>query len=117
MKNLDIEIVKPLEKKLVVSKEKELKLQVQCNCDKPLIYGWFKNGVLIDENAEKMTTSFENGVYTLLIQQPDIEMCNGVFSFAVKNIKDNSFKSCLSYITVSGKYIKNHCSFLKLSCN
>ena len=103
LKKLDLEIVKPLEKKLVVSKESELRLQVQVNCNKPLIYGWFKNGVLIDEKAEKMSTSFDNGVYTLLIEQPNIEECNGVFSFAVKNLKDDSFKSCSSVVLVSGK--------------
>lgn len=103
IKKLDLEIVKPLEKKLVVSKERELKLQVQVNCTKPLIYGWFKNGVLIDEKTEKMNTSFNNGVYELLIEQPNIDECNGVFSFAVKNLKDDSFKSCSSVVLVSGK--------------
>jgi len=105
LRSLNLEIVKPLEKKLVVSKERELKLEVKVNCEKPLIYGWFKNGVLVDEKTEKMKTSFENGTYSLLIEQPDmpdIEMCNGVFSFAVKNIKDNSFKSCSAFVTVSG---------------
>ncbi len=103
LRALNLEIVKPLERKLVVSKEKELKLEVKVNCEKLLIYGWFKNGVLVDETTEKMKTSFENGTYSLVIEQPDIEMCNGVFSFAVKNIKDNSFKSCSAFVTVSGK--------------
>ena len=103
LRNLNLEIVKPLEKKLVVSKESELKLEVKVNCEKLLIFGWFKNGVLIDENTEKMKTFFENGTYSLVIDQPNIDMCNGVFSFAVKNIKDNSFKSCSSFVTITGK--------------
>lgn len=53
--------------------------------------------------TEKMNTSFNNGVYELLIEQPNIDECNGVFSFAVKNLKDDSFKSCSSVVLVSGK--------------
>ena len=79
-------------------------LQVQCNYNKPLTYKWFQNGIPI-ENSNTMTNfSFENGIYTLSIDKIDFERNNGVYSFAVKNYKDDSFLCCSSYVFISGNW-------------
>jgi hypothetical protein len=85
-----------------------LVLNVLVNFEKQLETKWFRNGVCLDQylNQKRFKSNFNNGLYTLSIENVIADSDFGVYTFAIKDFQENKILKSNSYVFITGN-VKN----------
>jgi hypothetical protein len=83
--------VQTLKPKVILNNGNKLVLEVKVNQTTPLTIKWFRNGVALSEKSlgGRVKFGFSAGVYTLTIEKTCFDTDGGVFTFAIKDFKNN----------------------------
>jgi hypothetical protein len=99
-----LQILQHLDRIITLKSGSQLILKVLVNFEKHLDAKWFRNGVCIDEylNQKRFKYHFNNGLYTLTIDNVIADSDYGVYTFGVKDFVNNKVVKSDGYVFITG---------------